>query len=54
MNADSIADIYLKSIGSDFQNKNNSEIEVLVKANMTLATSWMAERFDCLVGTLEK
>ena len=38
---------------ADFQSEVGYEIDKFGEANMTLATNWVAERFDCLANTLE-
>lgn len=38
---------------ADFQTQFGYEVDAPGTANMTLATHWVAERFDCLVNTLE-
>ena len=43
----------LKLASADFQSEFGYEIDVPGTANMTLATHWVAERFDCLANTLE-
>lgn len=43
----------LKLASADFQSEFGYEIGAPGEANMTLATHWVAERFDCLANTLE-
>lgn len=43
----------LKLASADFQSEFGYDIDVLGTANMTIATHWVAERFDCLANTLE-
>lgn len=43
----------LKIASADFQTKFGYEVDALGTANMTLATNWVAEHFDCLANTLE-
>lgn len=43
----------LKLASADFQSEVGYEIDAFGEANMTLATNWVAERFDCLANTLE-
>ncbi|TEW56203.1 hypothetical protein E2R68_03680 [Psychromonas sp. RZ22] len=38
---------------ADFQSEFGYEVDAPGKANMTVATNWVAERFDCLANTLE-
>ncbi|PNK59679.1 M14-type cytosolic carboxypeptidase [Psychrobacter sp. FDAARGOS_221] len=38
---------------ADFQTEYGYEIDAPGEANMTLATNWVAEHFDCLANTLE-
>lgn len=38
---------------ADFQSEFGYDIDAPGEANMTLATHWVAERFDCLANTLE-
>lgn len=38
---------------ADFQTQFGYEVDAPGTANMTLATHWVAERFDCLANTLE-
>lgn len=38
---------------ADFQSEVGYEVDKFGEANMTLATNWVAERFDCLANTLE-
>lgn len=38
---------------ADFQSKFGYDIDAPGTANMTIATHWVAERFDCLANTLE-
>ncbi len=44
----------LASINPDFQTEHGYPISSPGKANMTMATNWMAERFECLSMTLEQ
>lgn len=43
----------LKLASADFQSEYGYDIDAPGTANMTLATNWVAERFDCLANTLE-
>lgn len=43
----------LKLASTDFQSKFGYDIDAPGTANMTIATHWVAERFDCLANTLE-
>lgn len=43
----------LKLASADFQSEFGYEIDAPGTANMTIATHWVAERFDCLANTLE-
>ena len=43
----------LKLASADFQSKVGYEIDAPGEANMTIATNWIAEHFDCLANTLE-
>ena len=43
----------LKLASADFQTEFGYEIDAPGQANMTVATNWVAERFDCLANTLE-
>ena len=43
----------LKLASADFQSEVGYKVNAPGKANMTLATNWVAERFDCLANTLE-
>lgn len=43
----------LKLASADFQSKVGYEIDAPSTANMTIATHWVAEYFDCLANTLE-
>ncbi|MBE0407858.1 MULTISPECIES: M14 family metallopeptidase [Psychrobacter] len=43
----------LKLASADFQTEKGYEVNAPGKANMSLATNWVAERFDCLANTLE-
>ena len=38
---------------ADFQTKIGYDVDAPGEANMTLATNWVAEHFDCLANTLE-
>lgn len=38
---------------ADFQSEFGYEVDAPGEANMTVATNWVAERFDCLANTLE-
>ena len=43
----------LKLASADFQSEFGYDVDAPGEANMTLATNWVAERFDCLANTLE-
>ncbi|CAM3494135.1 hypothetical protein GCM10016272_09500 [Psychrobacter glaciei] len=43
----------LKLASADFQSEVGYKIDAPSAANMTVATNWVAERFDCLANTLE-
>ncbi|WP_350557489.1 M14-type cytosolic carboxypeptidase [Psychrobacter sp. CAL346-MNA-CIBAN-0220] len=43
----------LKLASADFQSEFGYEVDAPGKANMTIATHWAAEHFDCLANTLE-
>ncbi len=43
----------LKLTSADFQSEFGYDIDAPGTANMTIATHWVAERFDCLANTLE-
>ncbi|MGP5493704.1 M14 family metallopeptidase [Psychrobacter celer] len=43
----------LKLACADFQSEYGYEIDAPGTANMTVATNWVAEHFDCLANTLE-
>ena len=43
----------LKLASTDFQSEFGYDIDAPGTANMTIATRWVAERFDCLANTLE-
>ncbi|MDN3398897.1 M14-type cytosolic carboxypeptidase [Psychrobacter sp. APC 3426] len=43
----------LKLASADFQSEFGYDIDAPGTANMTVATNWVAERFDCLANTLE-
>ncbi|WP_296237055.1 M14 family metallopeptidase [Psychrobacter sp. UBA5136] len=43
----------LKLVSADFQSEFGYDIDAPGTANMTIATHWVAERFDCLANTLE-
>ena len=43
----------LKFACADFQSEYGYEIDAPGTANMTVATNWVAEHFDCLANTLE-
>ncbi|WP_352339453.1 M14-type cytosolic carboxypeptidase [Psychrobacter sp. 16-MNA-CIBAN-0192] len=43
----------LKLASADFQSEVGYDIDAPGQANMTVATNWVAERFDCLANTLE-
>ncbi|MGP9688928.1 M14 family metallopeptidase [Psychrobacter sp. AOP22-C1-C5] len=49
---DKFSDV-LKLASADFQSEFGYDIDAPGTANMTLATNWVAERFDCLANTLE-
>ena len=49
---DKFSDV-LKLASADFQSEFGYEIDAPGTANMTIATHWVAERFDCLANTLE-
>ena len=49
---DKFSDV-LKLASADFQSEFGYDIDALGTANMTIATHWVAERFDCLANTLE-
>ena len=49
---DKFSDV-LKLASADFQSKFGYDIDAPGTANMTIATHWVAERFDCLANTLE-
>ena len=49
---DKFSDV-LKLASADFQSEFGYEIDTPGTANMTIATHWVAERFDCLANTLE-
>ena len=49
---DKFSDV-LKLASADFQSEFGYEIDASGTANMTIATHWVAERFDCLANTLE-
>ena len=49
---DKFSDV-LKLVSADFQSEFGYDIDASGTANMTLATNWVAERFDCLANTLE-
>ncbi|MEZ7517407.1 M14-type cytosolic carboxypeptidase [Psychrobacter sp. Arc9] len=49
---DKFSDV-LKLASADFQSEIGYEIDAPGAANMTVATNWVAERFDCLANTLE-
>ena len=42
-----------KLASADFQSKFGYDVDAPGEANMTVATNWVAERFDCLANTLE-
>jgi len=42
-----------KLASADFQSEFGYEIDAPGEANMTVATNWVAEEFDCLANTLE-
>jgi len=43
----------LRLASADFQSEFGYDIDAPGAANMTIATHWVAERFDCLANTLE-
>ncbi|WP_201594209.1 M14 family metallopeptidase [Psychrobacter vallis] len=43
----------LKLASADFQSEFGYDVDAPGAANMTLATNWVAEHFDCLANTLE-
>ena len=43
----------LKLANADFQSEFGYDVDAPSTANMTIATHWVAERFDCLANTLE-
>ncbi|TXD97827.1 carboxypeptidase family protein [Psychrobacter frigidicola] len=43
----------LKIASADFQSEFGYDVDAPGTANMTVATNWVAERFDCLANTLE-
>ncbi|WP_201584727.1 M14 family metallopeptidase [Psychrobacter jeotgali] len=43
----------LKLASADFQSEFGYDVDAPGTANMTVATNWVAERFDCLANTLE-
>ena len=43
----------LKLASADFQSEFGYDVDAPGTANMTLATNWVAENFDCLANTLE-
>jgi len=43
----------LKLATADFQSEVGYDLDAPGKANMTVATNWVAEHFDCLANTLE-
>ena len=43
----------LKLASADFQSEFGYDVDAPGTANMTIATHWVAERFDCLSNTLE-
>ena len=49
---DKFSDV-LKLANADFQSEFGYNIDAPGTANMTIATHWVAERFDCLANTLE-
>ena len=49
---DKFSDV-LKLASADFQSKFGYDVDAPGTANMTIATHWVAERFDCLANTLE-
>ena len=42
-----------KLASADFQSEFGYDVDAPGKANMTVATNWVAEHFDCLANTLE-
>ncbi len=42
-----------KLASADFQSQFGYDVDAPGEANMTVATNWVAERFDCLANTLE-
>jgi murein tripeptide amidase MpaA len=42
-----------KLASADFQSEIGYDVDAPGEANMTVATNWVAERFDCLANTLE-
>lgn len=49
---DKFSDV-LKLASADFQSEFGYDIDAPGTANMTIATHWVAERFECLANTLE-
>lgn len=49
---DKFSDV-LKLASADFQSEEGYDVDEPGTANMTLATHWVAERFNCLANTLE-
>ena len=49
---DKFSDV-LKLASADFQSEFGYDIDASGTANITIATHWVAERFDCLANTLE-
>lgn len=49
---DKFSDV-LKLASADFQSEFGYDVDAPGQANMTVATNWVAERFDCLANTLE-
>ncbi|WP_350656350.1 M14-type cytosolic carboxypeptidase [Psychrobacter sp. S1-30-MNA-CIBAN-0213] len=49
---DKFSDV-LKLASADFQSQFGYDVDAPGTANMTVATNWVAERFDCLANTLE-
>ena len=49
---DKFSDV-LKLASVDFQSEFGYDVDAPGTANMTIATHWVAERFDCLANTLE-
>ena len=43
----------LKLASADFQSQFGYDVDAPGEANMTVATNWVAEQFDCLANTLE-